>query len=199
LANRSVSFGEVIRNSGAGDITGRGSARAVGGWDAETRQGRLTAQWHQGAAGAEVAVDPETGAVEVTRLHVSAWLGRIVNPVLASLQNDGNAAFGIGQALMEELAYDKGQAVNANLADYLVPSFKDLPRELSGAALEDTGADAEMHGLGETTLPPIAPAIANAVQAATAVSINQLPITPERVLESLLTARRANIETADVF
>jgi CO/xanthine dehydrogenase Mo-binding subunit len=194
LPEKSLSFGEVIRRSGAGDITGRGTGRSLGGWDARTGEGRLTSQWHQGAAAAEVAVDPETGVVEVTKLHLAAWLGRVAHPVLASLQNEGNAAFGIGQAMTEEMVFDGGQLVNANLGDYLIPSFEDLPRQLTTAALEEDGAgpDTEMHGLGETTLPQVAPAIANAIQAATGASLVELPITPQRVLESLLSRETAS-------
>ncbi|MBI4492973.1 MAG: molybdopterin-dependent oxidoreductase, partial [Chloroflexi bacterium] len=185
LPERSLSYAEVIRRTGAGDITGRGTGRALGGWDAATGKGRLSAQWHQGAVGAEVAVDPETGAVEVTRLHMAGWAGRVVNPRLASLQSDGNVTFGIGQALLEEMVFDNGQLANPNLADYMIPSIKDLPDQFTTVLLESPDPDAEVHGLGETCLPPMAPAIANAVQAAAGAALQQFPLTPQRVLEQL--------------
>jgi CO/xanthine dehydrogenase Mo-binding subunit len=190
LPERGLSFAEIIRRTGAGDVTGRGTGRSLGGWDAKTGRGRLSAQWHQGAAAAEVAVDPHTGAVEVTNLRVAAWLGRIAHPVLAALQNEGNVAFGIGQAFTEEMVFDNGQLVNANMGDYLIPSIQDLPRTLSTIALEEPRPDAEMHGLGETTLPPVPPAIANALQAAAGVALRELPISPERVLTQLRAAGR---------
>jgi len=85
--------------------------------------------------------------------------------------------------LMEQIVYDGGQATNPNLADYAIPSIRDLPAELISVCIEsDSG---EMHGIGEMTLPPVAPAIANAIEDAVGVRIKDLPITAEKVLRAL--------------
>jgi CO/xanthine dehydrogenase Mo-binding subunit len=78
---------------------------------------------------------------------------------------------------------DSGQVTNANLSDYMLPSMLDIPAELVSYALE-SGKD-EIHGIGEMTLPPVAPAIANALFDATGIRVHTLPLTAERVLRAL--------------
>jgi len=107
----------------------------------------------------------------------------VVNPKMAQLQNDGNVIFGLGPTLMEEIIFDGGQPTNPNLADYAIPSIRDIPNELISVCIEsDSG---EMHGIGEMTLPPVAPAVANAIEDAIGVRIKDLPITAEKVLRAL--------------
>jgi CO/xanthine dehydrogenase Mo-binding subunit len=107
----------------------------------------------------------------------------VVNPRLAQLQNDGNVVFGLGPAMMEEIVLDGGQPTNPNLADYAIPSIRDIPPELVSVCIESE--QGELHGIGEMTLPPVAPAIANAIEAAVGVRIRDLPITAEKVLRAL--------------
>src|SRR5439155_9544944 len=112
------------------------------------------------------------------------YSGKTVNPVQAELQTEGNVAFGIGQALYEEMLFDNGQLQNATLADYLIASFRDLPPQL-GVTVVEGGDEAEVHGIGETSLPAVMPAIGNAVFRATGVRITDLPITAEKLLRGL--------------
>ncbi len=102
----------------------------------------------------------------------------------AELQSEGNVAFGVGQTLYEELLFDNGQLQNGNLGDYMIASVKDMPRELSLNVLEHPER-LEIHGIGETGLPPVAPAIGNAIYRATGVRITDLPITAEKILRGL--------------
>jgi hypothetical protein len=106
--------------------------------------------------------DTDTGGVTVLRYSAASFAGRVVNPRLAQLQNDGNVIFGLGPALMEQVHFDGGQPTNPNLADYAIPSIRDLPGELVSTCIES--GEGEMHGIGEMTLPPVAPAIANVIQ-----------------------------------
>ncbi len=117
------------------------------------------------------------------------YSGRTVNPVQAELQTEGNVAFGLGQALYEELLYDGGQLQNGTLADYMIASFRDMPPELGVTVLEG-GPDAEVHGIGETSLPAVMPAVGNAVFRACGARITDLPITAEKVLRALRDERR---------
>jgi CO/xanthine dehydrogenase Mo-binding subunit len=107
--------------------------------------------------------------------------------MLARLQTEGNTTFGLSQALFEEMVFDGGQLVGANLGDYMITSIKDLPTaiEIDVVANDD---DEVMHGLGETSLPTVMAAIGNAVARATGVRITDLPITPEKVLRALRAA-----------
>jgi CO/xanthine dehydrogenase Mo-binding subunit len=184
-----LSYEEVMRRSRAGSLIGHGSFQSAGGLDPETGQGVATVHWHQAAGAAEVEVDLETGRVRVLRYEGAVYSGRTVNPVQAELQTEGNVAFGLGQALYEELHYDEGQLQNATLADYMITSFKDMPPEVGVTVLEG-GPDAEVHGIGETSLPAVMPAIGNAVFRACGVRVTDLPITAEKVLRALRTGVR---------
>ena len=75
-----------------------------------------------------------------------------------------------------------GQVANANLSDYEIPAFADLPGELSHDLIEREGA--EIHGLGETALPPVPAAIGNAL-GSLGVHVTELPMTPETVLAAI--------------
>jgi len=143
----------------------------------------VSAHWHHGVCGAEVAVDTETGRVRVERLHAGVYAGRVVNPQQCELQNEGSAIFGLGQSLMEEMVFDDGRLTNPNLSDYLIPSFGDIPESLTTNVLE--GDSGEIHGLGETLLPPAVAAVSAAVANAIGRSIYELPLTPERVLRAI--------------
>jgi CO/xanthine dehydrogenase Mo-binding subunit len=169
-----------LRENGGG--RGYGEVANAGGLDPDTGQGVASTHWHQAAAAAEVRVDEETGKLEVVQLHTTVYAGRVVNRPAAELQNEGSMIMGLGSALFEEVVYSDGQVVNPNLSDYAIPSFADLPQRLTQELLE--GAGAEIHGLGETALPPVPPAIGNAV-ASLGIELFDLPMTPERVVEAI--------------
>jgi len=178
-----MSYVEVLRRNRFESLEAMGEFQTKGGLDPETGQGVASPHWHQGAGACEIEVDTETGKVTVLRYFGASFAGRVVNPTLAQLQNDGNIIFGLGPALVEEIVFDNGQVINGTLADYNIPSFLDLPLELSCVALE--GGEGEFHGIGEMTLPPVAPAIANAIFDAVGVRLRDLPLTPEKVLSAL--------------
>jgi CO/xanthine dehydrogenase Mo-binding subunit len=140
--------------------------------------------WHHAAGACEVEVDTETGKVEILKFHSSCFAGRVVNPRLCELQIEGSTLFGVGQSLFEEMVYDGGQLTNPNLSDYMIPSFEDVPNSLTVAAIVHSDAG-EVHGIGETSVPPVMPAVANAVYNAIGVRITDLPLTPEKILRGL--------------
>jgi CO/xanthine dehydrogenase Mo-binding subunit len=183
-SQKSLGYGEIVRKSRSGNILGHGTFVTSGGLDPETGQGIGSTHWHHAAAACEVEVDTETGKVDILRFHSSCFAGRVVNPKLCELQIEGSTMFGVGQSLFEEMSYDGGQLVNPNLSDYMIPSFKDVPPQLTVAAVEHPGAG-EIHGIGETSVPPVMPCVANAVYNAVGVRITDLPITPEKVLRGL--------------
>jgi CO/xanthine dehydrogenase Mo-binding subunit len=181
--SESFSFSEILQRNARASIDALGEYETKFGLDPETGQGIATPHWHQGAGAVEIEIDVETGKLTLTRFAGASWAGRVVNPSLAQLQNDGNVIFGLGPALMEEMVFDEGQVYNPNLSDYPIPSLRDLPLEMATSALEEAGG--ELHGIGEMILPCVAPAIANAIEDAIGVRILELPITPERVLRAL--------------
>jgi CO/xanthine dehydrogenase Mo-binding subunit len=158
---------------------GFGEVVEEGGLDPDTGQGIASSHWHQGAAGAHVSVDEETGKLTVEHLHGVAYAGKVVNTPGAALQNDGSMLMGLGTALFEAIDFGDGQVANANLSDYNVPAPGDVPGRFTQEIIERDGA--EVHGLGETVLPPVPAAIGNAL-AALGLDLHELPFTAERVL-----------------
>lgn len=164
-----------------GTDVGIGEVRDEGCLDPDTGQGIASSHWHQGAAGAVIELDDETGLVRVQHLHASVYAGKVVVRKAAEMQNEGSMTMGLGTALFERIVIAEGQVTNANLSDYNVASIADLPR-ITHDLIEREGA--MVHGLGETALPPIPPAIGNALQTF-GVKMTRLPMTPERVLQAI--------------
>lgn len=181
--SRDIALPDLLKHYGHNRVVGRGSYRNPGGLDAETGRGVASSHWHQGAGAVEVEVDPETGKVDIISVHVAVYAGKVINLNLAELQNEGNVLFGIGSALFEEIVFDDGQVINPNLSDYLIPSTMDMPGQLYQKLIEFP--DAPSHGLGETALPTIPAAVANAVANAIGKRITSLPLTPEKVYRAL--------------
>lgn len=178
------SVGAVVTESRRGTITANGTFMSEGGLDSATGQGIASDHWHQGAVAAEVEVDTATGKVHLRRLRASVYAGTVVNPVNARMQIQGSVQFGISQALFEQLVHEDGYPTNSNLSDYSLAGLGDLPDELEISLIESASSD-EIHGLGETALPPVMPAISNAVADAIGVRVLDLPLTAERVLAAI--------------
>jgi CO/xanthine dehydrogenase Mo-binding subunit len=166
----------------SGGERGFGEVVNEGGLDPDTGQGVASTHWHQGAAAAHVSVDEETGELTVEHLHAAVYAGRVVNRPGAELQNEGSMIMGLGTALLEGIVFADGQVTNANFSDYNIPAAGDLPKRLTHDLIERDGA--EVHGLGETALPPVPAAIGNALQSL-GLHVTELPITPETVLEAV--------------
>lgn len=182
-----MSYADVVRASGDDELVGAGlyeTPPGAGRLDPETSQGNVSVHFHQGVVGVEVEVDTETGRVHVLRAHGATYAGRLIDAERARKQTEGGMIFGLGQAVMEETLYEAGQMINPNLSDYQIPSLLDVPRT-SSTVLSDPDPDAEPHGIGESTVPPMAPAVANAVHDAVGVRIRDLPVTAEKVLRAL--------------
>ncbi|MBV9718095.1 MAG: xanthine dehydrogenase family protein molybdopterin-binding subunit [Candidatus Eremiobacteraeota bacterium] len=139
-----------------------------------------------GAQFAEVEVDSELGEVRVTRFVGAYDGGRILNAKTASSQLLGGIVWGIGMALFEKTRYDSrtGRIMNANLADYLVPTNADIPDpELIIIEGDDPHVNpAHVKGIGEVAITGAAAAVANAVYHATGIRVRELPISPEKLL-----------------
>jgi CO/xanthine dehydrogenase Mo-binding subunit len=118
----------------------------------------------------------------VVRLHAPIYAGRVVNRPAAELQNEGSMIMGLGTALFEGNEFVDGQIANPNFSDYNIPAMDDMPAALSHELLEREGA--EIQGLGETALPPVPPAIGNALYSR-GIDVTELPISAERVLDAV--------------
>lgn len=140
-----------------------------------------------GAHIVDVEVDPETGMVKILRYTTIQNAGKAIHPGQVEGQMQGGAVQGIGWALYEGYEYgEDGLVKNANLLDYKLPTALDLP-QIEAVILEKPypGHPLGVRGVGETPIVPPAGAIANAIHQAIGKRINQLPITPARILEAL--------------
>ena len=122
---------------------------------------------------AEVAVNPEQGTFAVKHVCQAYDCGKIVNPANLLNQVKGAIVMGLGPALREEMRFEGGKILNASLGKYRVPRFADVP-ELDIHLLDRP--DLPSAGAGETPIIAIAPAVANALFAATGQRARTMPI-----------------------
>ena len=135
---------------------------------------------------AEVAIDPDTGAVHLLRFTTAHDVGTILNPVDHQGQIEGAVMQGIGYALTEELAVDEGRVTSASFGDYKIPNMRDIPELRTVVLASESGPGPyNARGIGENPSGPVAPAIANAVEDAVGVRIKDLPVTAEKVYRAL--------------
>lgn len=141
-------------------------------------QGSPYAQFGYAAQMAIMEVDTELGTVKPIKFIAAHDVGKAINPVLVEGQVHGGIAQGLGMALMEE--YIPGRT--ENLHDYLIPTIGDMP-PVETLIIEEADAHGPYgaKGLGEHVLVPTAPAILNAIYAATGARITRVPATPSRV------------------
>lgn len=154
--------------------------------DPETGHGKPYGAYVFGTQLAEVEVDTETGEFDILRIIAVHDCGKAINPILAEGQIEGGVAMGLGFGIMEEMVINNCAVANPDFTNYLIPTALDVPDIISGMieCPEITGPFGAK-GIGEPSLLPTAPAIANAIQDAVGVRIRDLPITPEKILMAL--------------
>jgi len=139
------------------------------------------------AQGTEVEVDTETGVVRVLKAISAVDAGRVVNPIMAEGQIEGGATQALGYGVCEEMVYDEqGALLTTNLSDYRIYSAVDMP-EMQSYLVEthDPFGPFGVKAIAEIPIDGMAPAVANAVADALGIRINQIPLTPERVLRAI--------------
>lgn len=159
----------------------------AGGWGKPLPRGsgRGIAQCHcfgtYAAQMAEVTVDKESGVIKVNRMFAAIDCGQVVNPDSVTAQVEGAVIMGISTALKERIAFEKGGVSTSNFSDYPILTMSEIP-EIHVSIITN---NEKMGGIGEPPLPPVAPAVANAVFAASGIRMRSLPMTPERVKKAL--------------
>jgi carbon-monoxide dehydrogenase large subunit len=145
----------------------------------------------------EVEIDPETGAVVLDRYTVVDDIGTVINPLLARGQIQGGVAQGAGQALIEDMIYerDSGQLVTGSLLDYGIPRADNLPViEVDFSPVPSASNPLGIKGVGEGGTVAATPTVMNAILEALAplgVSDVPMPATPERVWRAIHRASTA--------
>jgi len=163
------------------------------GIDPDTGQGDIWPDFTFGAQAVEVAVDLETGQIELLKSAACHDVGRAINKAAVIGQIAGGSHQGLGYALMEDYIMNDGMPSTVSFADYLIPTSVDFPTTdvivlESGTGVGPFGAK----GIGEPALTPAAPAVANAVADALGIRITELPLTPKRVLEAIGEMQKRN-------
>ena len=146
------------------------------------------------AAVVEVDVDPDTGWITVPRVWIAHDIGCALNPVLARGQVEGSVYMGLGEALMEEQAFRRlptrlsSALVHKfpSMLEYKSPTFMDMPEVITELIEHpDPAGPFGAKEVGQGPLLPIMPAVANAVYDAVGVRVDQIPVTPEKILRAL--------------
>jgi CO/xanthine dehydrogenase Mo-binding subunit len=138
-----------------------------------------------GAQIARVEVDPELGTVDVTHLTAVHDVGRVISRPGVEGQIEGGAAMGLGYALFESMDLKPDGNWVDGFTEYLIPTSKDMPPHFENIILEipEESGPFGAKGIGEVTVPPTAPAIANAIYDAIGVRVKSLPLSPEKIIQ----------------
>ena len=190
-SQRSIRFEDAVALllSGKGSLTVEGSYAPP----EEARGGKYkgagvgpSPSYSYSAQVAEVAVDLETGQVKVERVTVAHDCGRAINPMTVEGQIQGSISMGLGQALQEEMVWNRGRLMNPSMLEYKSPSTLESP-EIDTILVESIDPEGPYGAkeAGEGSLAAVIPAVANAIYDAVGVRITSLPITPEKVLRAL--------------
>ena len=141
---------------------------------------------------AQVAVDTETGRIEVEKVVAVHDCGRPINPMMVQSQINGGVIQGLSYALFENRILDRNTAimVNPNLEQYKIAGAKEMPEIVPIVIEQYWGrSSTDAAGIGEPSTVPTAAAIANAVYNAIGVRVNQIPMTPAVVLAAIKSAK----------
>jgi len=143
------------------------------------------------AAVAEVEVDPATGIYRVPKIWIAHDVGKCINPALVVGQVEGSVYMGLGEILMEEMAYRADVGGNVvhkfpSLLEYKSPTTKEMC-EVETYLVEDPDPNGPFGAkeVGQGPLLPVPPAVANAIYDAVGVRVDEVPATPEKVFQAL--------------
>jgi CO/xanthine dehydrogenase Mo-binding subunit len=155
-------------------------------WDDEKYQGDAYGTYAWAVYVAEVSVNMLTYEAHVDDFVAIQEVGRVINPVLAAGQIEGGVAQAIGFTLFENVVWQNGRMANGQMTNYIMPTAADIPPirvyfEENPYAYGPGGAK----GIGELPMDGAAPAILNAIENATGVSFNHVPLMPEAMMDEL--------------
>ena len=160
-------------------------------WNDEKYQGDAYGAYAWAVYVAEVSVDLLTYEAHVDDFVAVQEVGRVINPTLATGQIEGGVAQGIGFTLFENVVWQNGRMANGQMTNYIMPTAADIPPirvyfEENPYAYGPGGAK----GIGELPMDGPAPAILNAIENATGVSFNQVPLMPEAMMLEIANSKQ---------
>jgi len=158
--------------------------------DPETGQGgHPNVHYTVGACALVLEIDRQTGKLRVLKAAEAIDAGKALNPELVKHQIIGGFLQGLATVLYEDIRFDEnGRLLNPNFSDYKIPTSLDLPEKIIPIIVEVPQHDGPFgaRGVGEHTMIPVAPAVANAVEDALGIRIKSMPITAEKIALTLL-------------
>ena len=186
-----LSFDDVVGLALAvdGPITAKGTFSCPPAFQGGKHRGGAvgsTMSFSYAAQVVEVAVDAETGMVSVEKVWVAHDCGFAINPLAVEGQVQGSVWMGMGQAFSEETRYERGMPVLGSMLGYRVPTIVESPPiEVHIVESLDPNGPFGAKEAGEGSLSSFLPAFANAIADAIGVRVDELPITPDRLLHEI--------------
>jgi carbon-monoxide dehydrogenase large subunit len=176
-----------------GPVIGRGKFMPdyVTGLDPETGQGeRAVVHYTTGAQAVELEVDLDTGQIDIIKGAAAFDVGRAINPDMVIAQIEGGFVQGMSSALFEQLKYEDGYLQNPSFVDYRIATSSDIPEGIQSFIVEVPQDDGPWgaRGIGEHSMVPTIPAIANAIYDAIGVRFEGPPFTSEKIYLGMLEA-----------
>jgi 4-hydroxybenzoyl-CoA reductase subunit alpha len=139
----------------------------------------------------EVSVDDATGLVSVDKVWVALDCGHAINPLAVEGQVQGSVWMGMGQAMCEETRYLDGLPAHASLLEYRMPTISESPPiDVQIVEAHDPFGPFGAKEASEGALAGFPPAVVNAIANAIGIDFDELPVTPDRVMEALVQRRR---------
>src|SRR5881397_932982 len=190
--DRGVTFAEAVQLAEAAE----GTIGTVGSYTPPRSAGKYrgagvgpSPAYSYSACVAEVEVDPETGIVRVPTIWIAHDVGRCINAAAVIGQVEGSIYMGLGEALMEEMTYRENRHVVhkfPSLLEYKSPTTLEMC-DVVTYLVEDPDPNGPFGAkeVGQGPLLPVMPAVANAVYDAVGVRVDEVPVTPEKVLKAL--------------
>ncbi|HVC75689.1 MAG TPA: molybdopterin cofactor-binding domain-containing protein [Candidatus Micrarchaeaceae archaeon] len=134
----------------------------------------------------DLDANPRTGIVQVHKVWIAHDVGRAINPLLVEGQVEGSIYMGLGEALMEEQTFRKGLHKWPSMLEYKSPTFMDMP-EVETIIVETVDPEGPYGAkeAGQGPLLPVIPAVSSAVFDALGVWIDEIPVTPEKIVEAI--------------
>jgi len=134
----------------------------------------------------DLDADARTGLIHMNKVWIAHDVGRAINPLLVEGQVEGSVYMGLGEALMEEQAFRKGLHKWPSMLEYKSPTFLDMP-EVETFIVETIDPEGPYGAkeAGQGPLLPVIPAVSAAVFDALGVWIDEVPVTPEKIVEAL--------------
>ncbi len=151
---------------------------------ATSQGGHPNPHYTVGAGGVVLEIDKETGKIKVLKVAEGFDCGKAINPELVRHQIMGGFLQGLATAIYEDMRFAKdGRILNSNFTDYKIPTALDTPDEIVPIIVETPQHDGPFgaRGVGEHTMIPVAPAVANAIEDALGIRFKSIPITAEKI------------------